>query len=53
VKKRVGGHESTLRHFYVGAKGIQLGPPLSEFHGVLTGVPEHSGAPKAPKSRRE
>jgi circadian clock protein KaiC len=44
VKKRSGYHEKTIREFKLGAgKGIRIGSPLKEFHGVLTGVPEFRG----------
>jgi circadian clock protein KaiC len=39
IKKRSGEHERTIREFNLSADGIQLGEPLAEFHGVLTGVP--------------
>jgi len=39
AKKRSGGHESTIREFKVGAKGVWVGEPLLQFRGVLTGVP--------------
>ena len=40
LKKRSGPHERTIRGFEVGGpKGILVGPALSHFHGVLTGVP--------------
>lgn len=47
VKKRAGGHESTLRHFEALEKGVQVGDPLSDFRGVLTGIPELSDAAPA------
>jgi circadian clock protein KaiC len=40
VKKRSGIHEDTIREFALTENGIDVGPPLSNFHGVLTGVPE-------------
>jgi len=43
VKKRGGEHESTIREFKIGAGGIRLGDPLSEFTGVLLGVPTWTG----------
>jgi len=43
LKKRAGEHERTIREFLVGAGGLQLGRPLSEFQGVLTGVPVYRG----------
>jgi circadian clock protein KaiC len=39
VKKRSGAHEKTIRPLQMGKDGLVVGKPLSEFHGVLTGVP--------------
>ena len=39
VKKRSGAHEKTIRPFQLGPDGLTVGQPLSDFHGVLTGVP--------------
>ncbi len=39
VKKRSGAHEATIRPFSLSTDGLSVGKPLSEFHGVLTGVP--------------
>jgi circadian clock protein KaiC len=39
LKKRGGAHERSIREFKLGKGGIRLGPPLSEFRGILTGVP--------------
>jgi circadian clock protein KaiC len=39
VKKRSGEHELTIREMTMGAGGIALSEPLSQFQGVLTGVP--------------
>ena len=39
VKKRSGAHESTIRELILGPDGPQVGPPLSEFDGVLSGHP--------------
>ena len=38
-KKRVGLHERSIRLFSMGAKGIVVGDVLTNFHGILTGVP--------------
>ncbi len=38
-KKRVGLHERTIRLFGMSAKGITVGDVLTNFHGILTGVP--------------
>ena len=43
IKKRTGGHERTIREFHISPKGLRIGSPLSEFEGVLTGVPKFSG----------
>ena len=39
IKKRSGNHERSIREFKVGIDGIEVGPPLTAFNGVLTGVP--------------
>ncbi len=39
VKQRLGRHERTLREIRLSSQGIQVGEPLTNFHGVLTGVP--------------
>jgi circadian clock protein KaiC len=43
VKKRSGPHERTIRELKLGRGGLALGPPLNEFHGVLTGTPHYLG----------
>jgi circadian clock protein KaiC len=43
VKKRSGDHERTIRECRVAKGGLQVGPPLHEFQGVLTGVPNYVG----------
>ncbi len=43
VKKRVGGHERTIRELKFSGDGLQVGPPLRDFKGVLTGVPDYVG----------
>jgi circadian clock protein KaiC len=39
VKKRTGSHEDTIREFRIDNRGITVGEPLTNFHGVLRGVP--------------
>lgn len=39
MKKRTGSHEDTIREFLIGENGIVLGQPLTQFQGVLRGVP--------------
>jgi circadian clock protein KaiC len=43
VKKRNGHHERTIRELNLDARGIEIGEPLSDFHGILTGVPTFTG----------
>ena len=40
VKKRTGGHQSSIREYRIDAKGLRVGEQLSEFEGILTGVPK-------------
>ena len=43
VKKRTGRHESTIREFQIGPDRLRVGAALTEFEGVLTGVPRYTG----------
>jgi len=43
VKKRSGKHEPTIRELRVTPAGIEIGEPLEDFEGVLTGVPRYVG----------
>jgi circadian clock protein KaiC len=44
LKKRAGKHERTIREYQIGEGGIRLGEPLTDFRGVLTGVPVFKGS---------
>jgi circadian clock protein KaiC len=39
VKKRSGAHEQSIRELQFDEKGIHLSEPLTQFRGILTGVP--------------
>jgi circadian clock protein KaiC len=39
VKKRGSEHERTIRQFRMTSGGLEVGEPLREFRGVLTGTP--------------
>lgn len=39
IKKRSGNHERTIREMKIGKNGIEIGQPLINLQGVLTGVP--------------
>ena len=41
VKKRSGMHETSIRDFSMGREGINIGKPLEELRGVLTGIPDY------------
>jgi circadian clock protein KaiC len=43
IKKRSGAHEETIREFGLGPGGVFVGPALTAFQGVLTGVPTYTG----------
>src|ERR1043166_6056072 len=43
VKKRSGAHENTIREFQLTSEGLKVGPPLTEFSGILTGTPTYVG----------
>ena len=43
IKKRSGAHEHTIRELRLGPDRIRLGEPLSNFQGVLSGIPSIVG----------
>ena len=47
IKKRSGAHERTIREYGIDSRGIHVGPPLRDFHGILTGVPTFLGSARA------
>ena len=46
VKKRSGTHEHTIREFLLHQGGIEVGPALQQFRGVLSGQPTFHGSEK-------
>jgi circadian clock protein KaiC len=48
MKKRTGPHEATIREFQIGPDRLHVGKALSEFQGVLTGIPQYLGTPAPP-----
>lgn len=48
IKKRTGAHEDTIREYRIDRRGITVGPPLHDFHGVLRGVPSIAVGNNAP-----
>lgn len=45
LKKRIGGHEKSIRELQITDEGIKVGEPLRDFEGVLTGHPRYRGNP--------
>jgi circadian clock protein KaiC len=43
-EKRGGTHERTIRDIEFSSREIEIGPPLRQFRGILTGVPEFQPA---------
>jgi circadian clock protein KaiC len=48
IKKRTSAHEDTIREYRIHSDGITLGAPLTNFQGVLRGVPELLDPERAP-----
>lgn len=46
IKKRTSKHEDTIREYRIDSRGITVGEPLTNFHGVLRGVPQLIGENK-------
>ena len=55
VKSRTSSHERSIREFKLSAQGLEVGEPLRDFEGVLTGLPSYKGdttlltSPSSPK----
>ena len=47
-KRRGGPHERTIRDLHLASTGIEIGPQLREFRGVLTGQPVYTGSEGRP-----
>ena len=44
AKSRTTAHQSSIREFRLTSAGIEIGVPLKDFEGVLTGLPAYRGA---------
>ena len=44
AKKRSGAHELAIREMRMTSKGIEIGKPLEQFQGILSGTPTFLGA---------
>jgi circadian clock protein KaiC len=46
VKKRSGSHEIAIREYMIRDNRIVVGSPLTDFQGILKGVPRFQGGPE-------
>ena len=53
LKKRVGTHERTIREFRLGGQGLAVGEPLTDFQGIMTGIPTYLGSQPMIKPNHE
>jgi circadian clock protein KaiC len=44
LKKRVGTHEDTIRELRLTSQGLQVGEPLTDFQGIMSGIPNYVGS---------
>jgi circadian clock protein KaiC len=52
LKKRTGAHERTIRELRIGSEGLSIGEPLSQFRGIMTGVPHELQEDAGERARR-
>jgi circadian clock protein KaiC len=43
IKNRLSAHETSIREFEITDKGLEIGKPLRQFEGILTGIPRFVG----------
>jgi circadian clock protein KaiC len=43
IKKRTGHHEDAIRELRISRQGIEVGEELTQFQGVLSGIPSYTG----------
>lgn len=44
IKNRSSAHETSIREFEITDKGLEIGQPLRQFEGILSGIPRFLGA---------
>jgi circadian clock protein KaiC len=52
VKKRTSSHEDTIREYRISKSGLVFGEALTDFQGILRGVPSFSGSSSPPVVER-
>ena len=53
LKKRTGGHEPSIREYRIDQEGVRVGEPLSQFSGILSGIPKFTGHSETLLDQRE
>jgi circadian clock protein KaiC len=43
-KKRTGAHERTIRALKISSEGLEVGEPLLEFRGIMSGIPNYASS---------
>jgi KaiC/GvpD/RAD55 family RecA-like ATPase len=43
IKNRLSAHETSIREFEITDKGLEIGAPLRQFEGILSGIPRFLG----------
>jgi circadian clock protein KaiC len=43
IKNRLAAHETSIREFKITSKGLEIGLPLKDFEGILSGIPTYLG----------
>jgi circadian clock protein KaiC len=43
IKNRLSPHETSIREFEITDKGLEIGTPLRQFEGILSGIPKFLG----------
>src|SRR5437870_921495 len=43
AKSRTTSHQTSIREFRLGRQGVEIGNPLKDFEGVLSGLPAYRG----------
>lgn len=47
IKNRLSAHETSIREFEITDKGLEIGAPLRQFEGILSGIPKFIGEPES------
>src|SRR6202162_4812551 len=46
IKNRLSAHETSIREFEITDNGLEIGAPLRQFEGILSGIPRFVGEPQ-------